>query len=270
MCNEINCHMGGIKSKGMIIMPRIARSSLGTSFFHVIVQGINKEYIYDKKEYIEKYLELINKKKEEYNIQILAYCIMSNHAHLLIYAEDYKQMAKFMHKINCIYAQYYNNSKNRVGVLFRNRYVSEPIYREDYLLNCINYIHMNPVKANMVNKCSEYKYSSYNQFIKNEGIAKNNILTKIFGEQNWKELFDLLDDNTSFKDMETDKENAMNLVIQQFESEVNKSLEEIVKNDKILLRKLIMILKENYKIPYTQIAKKVNISRGKLQSFLKK
>ena len=86
-------------------MPRIARSNLGTSFFHVIVQGINKEYIFNKEEYIEKYLELINKNKGEHVIQILAYCIMNNHAHLLIYTEDCKEMAKFMHKVNGIYAQ---------------------------------------------------------------------------------------------------------------------------------------------------------------------
>lgn len=250
-------------------MPRIARSSLGTSFFHVIVQGINKEYIFNKEEYIHKYLELINKNKESYNLQILAYCIMNNHAHLLIYSEDYKELSKFMHKTNCMYAQYYNNSENRVGVLFRNRYASEPIYKEDYLLNCINYIHMNPVKANMVSKCSEYKYSSYNQYIKNEGVAKNNILIKIFGNQNWKELFGLLDNNIMFEDIELEKEKLFNLVINQFENESNKNLEEILK-DKILLRKLIDILKENYKFSYTQIAKEINISRGKLQYFLKK
>lgn len=250
-------------------MPRIARSSLGTSFFHVIVQGINKEYIFDKEEYIQKYLELISKNKENYNIQILAYCIMNNHAHLLIYSEDYKELSKFMHKVNCIYAHYYNNNENRVGVLFRNRYVSEPIYKEEYLLNCINYIHMNPVKANMVSECSEYKYSSYNQYIRNEGVARSDILVKIFGEQNWKELFSVLDNNIVFEDMEVEKEKVFNKAIKQFENESNKILEEILK-DKILLRKLVRILKENYKFSYTQIAERFNISRGKLQYFLKK
>ena len=252
-------------------MPRIARSrsSLGTSFFHVIVQGINKEYIFDKEEYINKYLEIIGKKEEDYNIEILAYCIMNNHAHLLIYSEDYKELSKFMHRINCIYAQYYNSCENRVGVLFRNRYVSEPIYKENYLLNCINYIHMNPVKANMVNECSKYKYSSYNQYIKNEGVAKSNILVKIFGKQNWGELFKLLDNNISFEDMEAEKEELFKKVVTQFELENNKRVKEIL-SDYMLLRRLIRILKENYKFSYAQIARNFNISRGKLQYFLKK
>ena len=250
-------------------MPRIARSSLGTSFFHIIVQGINKEYIFDKEEYINKYLELIGKKKENYNIQILAYCIMNNHAHLLIYSEDYKELSKFMHKINCTYAQYYNSCENRVGVLFRNRYVSEPIYKEDYLLNCINYIHMNPVKANIVSECSEYKFSSYNQYINNEGVAKSDILIKVFGKQNWKELFELLDSNVVFEDMEVIKEELFNKVIREFEDENNKNIKEIL-NDNVLLKRLMRILKENYKFSYAQISRKFNISRGKLQYFLKK
>ena len=69
-------------------MPRVARSSFETSFFHVITQGVNREYIFNKKEHIEMYLHLLNKYKDEYNISILAYCIMSNHAHLLLYINN--------------------------------------------------------------------------------------------------------------------------------------------------------------------------------------
>lgn len=250
-------------------MPRIARSSLGTSFFHIIVQGINKEYIFNKEVYKHKYLELINKNGEEYNIQILTYCIMDNHAHLLIYSEDYKELSKFMHKINCIYAQYYNFCEKRAGVLFRNRYVSEPIYKEGYLLNCINYIHMNPVKANIVSKCSQYKYSSYNQYINNEGVAKSKIITKVFGDQNWLEVFRLLDNTVLFEDVDIKDEERFKNAIKQFENKTNKQIDEIV-NDNFLFKKLIKILKESYKISYTQIAREFNVSRGKLEYFLKK
>lgn len=250
-------------------MPRIARKSLGTSFFHVIVQGINKEYIFYQKEYIEKYLELINKHKENYNIEILAYCIMNNHAHLLIYAEDYMEMGKFMHKINCIYAQYYNNIENRVGVLFRNRYVSEPIYKEEYLLNCINYIHNNPVKANIVSKCSDYKYSSFNEYIKDEGVAKSKILKEVFGELNWSDIFNILDDTVIFNDIEYNSEEIIEMVIHRYEKDTGKSLQEIINNELLFMR-LIKILKDDYKITYTQIAKKCKITKNKINYFLRK
>ena len=67
-------------------------------------------------------------------------------------------------------------------MLFRNRYKSEPIYDRKYLLNCIKYIHNNPVKANIVEECGDYKYSSYNDYSNNTGIAKNKILEDIFGK----------------------------------------------------------------------------------------
>ena len=97
-------------------MPRVPRSSFETSFFHVIIQGVNREYIFNKKEYIEAYLSLLDRYKKEYNISILAYCIMNNHAHLLIYTEEIQNMGKLMHKINGIYGQYYNKNENRVGI----------------------------------------------------------------------------------------------------------------------------------------------------------
>lgn len=250
-------------------MPRIARKGLGTSFFHVIVQGINKEYVFYKNEHIEKYLELINKHIENYDIELLSYCIMNNHAHLLIYSENTKEMAKFMHKINCIYAQYYNKMENRVGVLFRNRYVSEPIYTVDYLINCIQYIHMNPVKANIVTDASKYKYSSYNDYVRNEGVSKNKVLIDIFGTPDWVKIFEMIDDSIIFKDIDGNDEDIIDMVISRFEKEAGMSLKEIIKEDE-MFRKLIKILKENYKVTYTQIAEKCKINRGKFQYFLRK
>ena len=86
-------------------MARVARKDFSTSFFHVMVQGINKEYIFNEEKLKDKYLELITKYEKEYNVEILAYCIMDNHVHLLIYTEDIKQMSKYMHRVNSIYAR---------------------------------------------------------------------------------------------------------------------------------------------------------------------
>lgn len=162
-------------------MPRIARNKLNTPYLHVMVQGVNKEYIFNENENIKKYLTLINKYKRKYKFTIMAYCIMNNHAHILVYTEDIKSFSKFMQKINLIYAQIYNKENKRCGVLFRNRYQTEPIYEEKHLINCIKYIHNNPVKAGMVSECGEYKYSSYNDYIYNKGIAESEIIKKVFG-----------------------------------------------------------------------------------------
>ena len=159
-------------------MSRVAREKYKTGFFHIMIQGINKEYIFEKNENKEKYLFLMKKYYENYNIKIIAYCIMNNHAHFLIYSDDIKQISNYMHKINSIYAMDYNTINKRVGYLFRDRYKSQYINNREYLFKCIKYIHLNPVKAHIVKEERQYKYSSYNDFLyKKEYIKEHGPLT---------------------------------------------------------------------------------------------
>ena len=148
-------------------MPRLARKNFETSFYHIMVQGIKKEYIFRDTISMEKYVKLILKEKEKFGLELLAYCVMSNHAHILIYTEKISQMSEYMHTINQKFAQFYNKINNeRVGYVFRDRFKSEPIYNEMQLIRCIKYIHSNPVKAKMVEKPIEYVYSSYKEYLK--------------------------------------------------------------------------------------------------------
>ena len=166
----------------MITIPRLARKDINTPFLHTMVQGVNKEYIFYKKEYIEKYLEIIQEYKMQYNFDMLSYCIMNNHAHFLIYVEDINDLGDFMKRVNQSYVRMYNRKENRCGVLFRNRFKTEPIYDRKYLINCIKYIHDNPVKAKIVTKAEYYPYSSYKDYINNEGVTQCKIIKEIFGK----------------------------------------------------------------------------------------
>ena len=137
-------------------MPRIPKEYINTSFFHIMVQGINKEYVFNNNKDKEKYLKIMKDTKEEINdIQIVSYCVMDNHVHILIYIEDTNNLIKFMHKVNLKYAKYYNKKYDRVGYVFRDRYKTQPIFYEKHLYQCIDYIHQNPVKAHMCRKESE-------------------------------------------------------------------------------------------------------------------
>ena len=126
-------------------------------------------------------MEFVRNANEQRKLELLAYCMMSNHAHFAIYSEKIEGLTKLMYEVNAKYARLYNKEKNRCGVLFRNRYQIQPINSERQLINCINYIHQNPVKANMVSKCEDYEYSSYNGYKLNTGLAKSKILCEIFG-----------------------------------------------------------------------------------------
>ena len=245
-------------------MPRISRNNLETSFFHIMVQGVNKEHIFYKEEYMRNYINLINQYKNDYDIEILAYCIMNNHAHQLIYAEEIKELSKFMKQINFIYAQGFNKAENRLGHVFRDRYLSEGIYSEKYLINCIKYIHCNPVKAGIVNRCEEYQYSSYNDYVKKTGIANNLILDKIIGKDNYKEILDM-EEEDFFIDIDTNKKEILNKIINEYTKEKGKTIEQLLVDEQEA-KHMIKMLKERYKIPYKEIQKKLKISTRKLES----
>ena len=162
-------------------MSRIPRKSYDSSYFHVVVQGFEKQYIFKKDFYKRQYLSMLLTGLEKYKIELLSYCIMDNHAHILLFCDTISEMSNYMREVNTQFAILYNKLHNRVGYVFRDRFLSEPIRNEAYLYKCISYIHMNPVDANMVLEPGQYKYSSYNDFINNCGIVNESMLKKIFG-----------------------------------------------------------------------------------------
>ena len=89
-------------------MPRIARNQYNGKIFHITVKGINSEYIFDNNEDKTEYLKLLHEKKININIKILAYCIMNNHAHILLKCEEISEISEFMKKVNTAYAIFYN------------------------------------------------------------------------------------------------------------------------------------------------------------------
>ena len=244
--------------------PRISRKDLKSTYFHVITQGIEKKFIFEKEIYKKKYLQLLYKESEEFKVKIIAYCVMDNHVHLLINVNEINTMSKFMHKLNFMYAQYYNfMEKERKGYVFRDRFISEPISSEDYLLNCIIYIHNNPVKAKMVKNVYEYKYSSYNKFVEdkeyNQIIDINKVVKNV-------ELEDYI-----FVDIEHDINEILKKVIKKYEKKYNLNFEKIQeRNNREILFKLVKELKENYKISYKEIARQTRISLSTISRLMKK
>ncbi len=242
-------------------MARIPKKYINTSFFHIMVQGISKECIFNYKKDVEKYLSILKKTKEEVKLGIISYCIMNNHAHLLIYTEDTNELIKYMHKSNLKYAKYYNNKYSRVGYVFRDRYKTQPIFSEKHLYTCIDYIHNNPVKAKICNNASEYIYSSYNNNIFNEQVnIPKNISTYI----KLRKQYDKTDEEFTFMEYEKEKDNIYINVIKDFLLKNNTNINEI-KKDKILLSKLVKKLKEECKVSYRMMEKEIGISRETLR-----
>lgn len=159
-------------------MPRIARELSKTGFYHVIIRGVNKETIFIDDEDRKMFLRLLKKYKTELNCNIYAYCLMSNHVHILI--ED-KQLniGELMKNITCVYAWEFNRKYDRVGHLFQDRFKSQNVENENYLLRLIRYIHRNPEKAGIC-KTEEYKWSSYNEVIYGSKIIDRDFILSIY------------------------------------------------------------------------------------------
>lgn len=159
-------------------MSRNARNQMETTFFHNMTQGINKEYIFNEDRCKKKYMELIKENAKEFDIEIINFTIMDNHAHILLYTENVNNMSLFMKNINGKFAMYYNYINERVGIVFRNRYKSQPIFSEEQLRNCIRYIFYNPVRAKIVLSPEKYVYSNFKEF------QINDVYDNIFKKKN--------------------------------------------------------------------------------------
>lgn len=128
-----------------------------------MLRGINKNYICESIVEKEAFMERLFKAKETGNFRLYGYCLMDNHIHLLI--GESEEIGISIKRISVAYAHWYNKQHDRTGHLFENRFLSEPIESDGYLLNVLRYIHQNPVKAKIVEQPSEYLWSSYHQYL---------------------------------------------------------------------------------------------------------
>ena len=125
----INNKLFNIRRKGM---PRLPRKVSENGIYHVVVRGINKADVFlDDEDYL-KLLYIIKDVQEKHSFKVFAYCIMTNHVHMLIQVED--NLGELMKKILCRYVYWYNKKYERVGHLFQNRYFSQPVETESYFL----------------------------------------------------------------------------------------------------------------------------------------
>jgi len=127
----------------------------------VIVRGNNRSEIFCADVDYRFYLEKLQLACDKHACEIHAYVLMTNHVHLLITPQDEQGLSKTLQMLGRYYVQYYNYSYQRTGTLWEGRYKATLIDSEAYLLTCMRYIELNPVRAGMVQHPSDYPWSSY-------------------------------------------------------------------------------------------------------------
>lgn len=144
-------------------MARQAREKSMTGIYHVMLKGIDSRNIFMDDEDKMYFMEKLNRAKEMGEFKLYAYCLMDNHVHLLM--KEGEELGVSIKRITVGYVRFHNQKYGREGHLFQNRYSSEAVADERYLLTVLRYIHNNPLKAHLVTSQSEYKWSSYQNYL---------------------------------------------------------------------------------------------------------
>ena len=163
-------------------MVRSAREKSASGIYHVMLRGINRQDIFCDAEDYWHFLEIVKRVKESGSCIIYGYCLMENHVHLLL-CERGQELAVIMKRIGTSYAWWYNKKYDRVGHLFQNRFRSEAVETETYLLGVLRYIHHNPVKAKLSLTPDLYKWSSYQAYCRGQddfGITDTTLVLNTF------------------------------------------------------------------------------------------
>ena len=167
-------------------MPRQARKESGTGIYHVMMRGINRQNIFEEQEDYQQFLNRLQNLVDPMDdigehlpsyCHVYAYCLMSNHVHLLI-RERTENVGASLKRLAVSYASYYNKRYKRVGHLFQDRFKSEPVNDMGYFITLLRYIHQNPVKAGICEKAEEYAWSSWQEYINDDGLLPTLCSTK--------------------------------------------------------------------------------------------
>ena len=142
-------------------MPRRPRVMLPNVPVHIIQRGNDRHVCFVADEDYLRYLDWLEEFADKHGCSVRAYTLMTNHVHLLLTADSAEGIGQLMKALGQRYVQYFNRSYLRSGTLWEGRFRSCLLQDDAYLLACMRYIELNPVRALMADHPGEYRWSSY-------------------------------------------------------------------------------------------------------------
>lgn len=142
-------------------MPRRPRTHLDKVPLHIVQRGHNREPCFHAEEDYHTYLHWLGLAVKETDCSLHAYALMTNHVHLLLTPRKAEAIPRLIISMGRRYVQYINTTYRRTGTLWDSRYKSSLIQAETYLLDCMRYIELNPVRTAMVDDPAHYRWTSY-------------------------------------------------------------------------------------------------------------
>ncbi|NLI10127.1 MAG: transposase [Elusimicrobia bacterium] len=155
-------------------MARKNRVVFAGAYYHVISRGNNKESIFKDRQDKLKFLQILEKYRDKFDLIVYSYSLMTNHIHLFIKTNK-ANLSQAMKMINWSYAVYFNRKYYRNGHLFQSRFISKTVKSESYLLALIRYIHNNCVKAKITSRPEFYEWCSHKDYLYSDRSVVNGI-----------------------------------------------------------------------------------------------
>lgn len=259
-------------------MPRCAREKIDNGIYHICVRGNNRQDIFLDDKDREEYLMRVRHYEERYKMRIYAYCLMTNHVHLLIY-DNNEDISKFMQGLSLSYAMYFNKRHNRTGHLFQDRFTSVLVRSNAQLIQTSKYIHLNPVRAGIEQLPGKYKWSSYSIYsmgVDSRGIVDTLFIESLIGERLdvSRELYIQYVNNNEVDDEIASVEETYDLDVKKMNGIKRLSFQQAYKLLGIKLRKKKEVLRKKYdevraitvyllglisRLNWSQIAEKMNV-----------
>jgi len=155
-------------------MARLPRLTLPGYPHHIIQRGNNRQAIFASVADYQTLLDLLTENAKKFDVAIHAYVLMSNHFHLLATPQTLDGLPQMMQAVGRRYVRHFNDSQKRSGTLWEGRYKSTLIQTDRYLLACMAYIDLNPVRASLVAQARDYPWSSYAHYA---GLRSDKLIT---------------------------------------------------------------------------------------------
>ncbi len=146
-------------------MARLPRLSVPGYPHHVIQRGNNRQPIFSTPTDYQLLLDLLDENAKKFDVAVHAYVLMSNHFHLLVTPETQDGLPQVMQAVGRRYVRYFNTTQGRTGTLWEGRYKSTLLQTDRYLMACMAYIDLNPVRAGLVAQARDYPWSSHGHYI---------------------------------------------------------------------------------------------------------
>ncbi|MBD1400772.1 REP-associated tyrosine transposase [Pelovirga terrestris] len=145
-------------------MSRPLRIEFSGAWYHAMNRGRRRENIFLQSDDFEAFLNIVRESADRWNVHVAAYCLLSNHYHLLLQTPE-GNLARCMRHINGVYTQRFNRIHGQDGQLFRGRYKAVLVEDDSHLLEVMRYIHRNPLNAGLVRHLDEYPWSSHTGYL---------------------------------------------------------------------------------------------------------